>query len=67
MSPTAHDTVKIGLVCALFVLFLVFVFVFSGEPKQNQGRLLVDHKLVQAPSIFYCWPSQGGSSVLVLR
>ena len=31
---------------------------------------LVDHKLVQAthpaPSNFYCWPSQGGSSVLIL-
>ena len=32
-------------VCVLFVLF---VDVLSGEPKQNQGRGLVDHKLVQA-------------------
>ena len=36
-------------------------------------RGLVDNKLVQAPppppappQQFYCWPSQGGSSVLVL-
>ena len=34
------------LVC---VLFLLFVVVLSGEPKQKQGQLLVDHKLVQAP------------------
>ena len=36
-------------VCVLFVLFLLFVVVLSGEPKQNQGRGLVDRKLVQAP------------------
>ena len=49
------------------VLFLLFVFVLSGAPKQNQGRGLVDRKLGQAPpGNFYCWPSQGGSSVLVL-
>ena len=50
----------------LFVLFFLFVVVVFGEPKQKQGRGLVDHKLVQAPprpSNFYCWPSQGGSSV----
>ena len=47
--------------CDVFVLF-----VLSDEPRQNQGRELVDHKLVEAPSNFYCWPSQGGSSVLVL-
>ena len=29
----------------LFVLFLLFVLVLSGEPKQNQGRVLVDRKL----------------------
>ena len=50
-------------VCALFVLFLLFVVVLSGEPKQNQGRGLVDHKLVQAPpppppQQFYLWPSK---------
>ena len=28
---------------------LLFVVVVSGEPKQKQGRGLVDHKLVQAP------------------
>ena len=37
------------LVCVLFVLFLLFVVVLSGEPRQKQGRGLVDHKLVQAP------------------
>ena len=33
----------------LFVLFFLFVVFVSGEPKQKQGRGLVDHKLVQAP------------------
>ena len=47
-------------------LFVLIVVVLSGEPRQKQGRWLVDRKLVQAPSNFYCWPSQGGSSVLVL-
>ena len=37
------------LVCVLFVLFLLFVVVLPGEPRQKQGRGLVDHKLVQAP------------------
>ena len=37
------------LVCVLFVLFLLFIVVLSGEPKQKQGRGLVDRKLVQAP------------------
>ena len=36
-----------------FVLVLqyntVVVFVLSDEPRQNQGRGLVDRKLVQAP------------------
>ena len=31
-------------VCIHFVLFLLFVFFFFGEPKQNQGRGLVDRK-----------------------
>ena len=31
---------------SLFVLFLLFVVVLFGEPKQNQGRGLVDRKLV---------------------
>ena len=37
----------------LFVLFFLFVVVVSGEPKQKQGRGLVDHKLVQAPPVIY--------------
>ena len=44
----------------------IVLIVLSDEPRQNQGRGLVDHKLVKAPSNFYCWQSQGGSSVLVL-
>ena len=36
-------------VCVLFVLFLLLLVVLSGEPKQNQGRGLVDRTLVQAP------------------
>ena len=39
----------------LFVLFLLFVVVLSGEPRQQQGRGLVDRKQVQAsrlPVIF---------------
>ena len=36
-------------VCVLFVLFLLFVIVLSGEPKHNQGRESVDRKLVQIP------------------
>ena len=41
------------LVCVLFVLFLLFVVVLSGESKQKQGRRLVDHKLVQAPPVIF--------------
>ena len=33
----------------LFVSVLLFVVVLSGEPKQNKGRGLVDHKPVQTP------------------
>ena len=40
----------------LFVCFIRYVFllvvVVSGEPKQKQGRGLVDHKLVQALRFF---------------
>ena len=37
-------------VCLCFIRFvLLFVVVLSGEPKQNQGRKLVDRKLDQAP------------------
>ena len=28
---------------------MLFVVVLPGEPRQKQGRGLVDHKLVQAP------------------
>ena len=35
--------------CDAFVLI-----VLSDESRQNQGRGLVDHKLVKAPSNFYC-------------
>ena len=41
--------------CFLFVfysIFLLFVVVLSGEPKQNQGLGLVDRKQVQAPGNF---------------
>ena len=38
-------------VCVLFVLFLLFVVVFFGKPKQKQGRGLVDHILVQVPPV----------------
>ena len=38
-------------------------FVLMWSPTHNK---LVVSKLVEAPSNFYCWPSQGGSSVLVL-
>ena len=37
-------------VCILFVLFLLVKVVLSGEPKQNQGRGLVNRKQVQAPT-----------------
>ena len=38
--------------CLCFMRFVfVFVPVLSGEPKQNQGRGLVDRKPVQAPVI----------------
>ena len=39
-------------VCVSFTLFLLFVFVLSGEPTQNHERGLVDRRLVQAPSNF---------------
>ena len=35
--------------CFIRFVFLVRSCYFSGEPKQKQGRGLVDHKLVQAP------------------
>ena len=43
---------RFAFLFVLIVLFLLFVVVLSSEPKQNQGRELVDRKLVQAPSNF---------------
>ena len=48
------------------VLWCFVLTVLSYEPRQNQGRGLVNHKLVKAPQQFHCWPSLGGSSVLAL-
>ena len=36
--------------CVLFVLFLLFVVVLSGAPKQNQGRGLFDRRLLHPPT-----------------
>ena len=55
---------RFAFVCVLLILFLLFVAVLSDEPKQNQGRGLVDRKLVEGPQLFHCWSSQGGTSVL---
>ena len=33
----------------LIVLVLLYVVVLSGEPEQDQGRGLVDRRLVQSP------------------
>ena len=54
-------------VYVLFVLFMLLIVVLSGEPKQKQGRGLVDRKLVKAPSNFISnRPKAAGSSVVVL-
>ena len=37
-------------------LFIVVCSCFSGEPKQHQGRRLVDHKQVQARNFTACRP-----------
>ena len=50
--------------CVLFV-FLLFVVVLSGEPKQNQGQGLVDRKLVQAPQVVPRWFFWFGSLVIL--
>ena len=50
--PDMNLSPALLLVCVLFVLFLLFIVVLSGEPRQKQGRGLVDHKLVQAPQYF---------------
>ena len=36
-------------VCLFYSFCFVGLVVLSGEPRQNQGRGLVDRKLVQAP------------------
>ena len=41
------------LVCVLYVFFLLFVVVLSGEPRQNQGRGLVDHKSSSSPPVIF--------------
>ena len=42
-------SIQLPALLFVYVLFLLFVDVLSGEPRQNLGRGLVDHKLVQAP------------------
>ena len=37
--------------CLCYIRFVVVCCCFSGEPNENQGRGLVGHKLVQAPSV----------------
>ena len=53
--------------------YWVGLLLLHGPPmlvdKTNVGSAIYNHanlKLVQAPSNFYCWPSQGGFFVLVL-
>ena len=45
--PAARFAFCLWFVC--FFLVLLFIVVLAGEPKQNQGRGLVDRKLVLAP------------------
>ena len=48
LSPPAlqYQLPALLFVCVLFGLFLLFIVVLSGEQKQNQGRGLVDRKLL---------------------
>ena len=46
--PAARFAFCLWFVC--FFLVLLFIVVLAGEPKQNQGRGLVDRKLVLAPT-----------------
>ena len=48
--PAARFAFRLFYSVFLFFLFVVVVF---GEPRQKQGRGLVDHKLVQAPPVFF--------------
>ena len=54
------------VILVLCMFFVVHVIVLSDGPGRNQGRVLIDRRQVKSPQYFYCWPSQGGSSVLVL-
>ena len=49
---TTCPSIQLPALLFVCVLFLLFVDVLSGEPKQNYVRGLVDRKLVQAPSNF---------------
>ena len=46
-------------VCVLFVLILLFIVIFLVKPRQNQGRWLVDGKLVQAPQVMLLLAAPG--------
>ena len=46
------DVERFNLICGLFLVLwgaAFVVIVLSDEPRQNQGRGLVDRKLVKAP------------------
>ena len=44
-----NPAARLLFVCYFFPFVFVVRSCFSGEPKQSFGRVLVDHKLVQAP------------------
>ena len=51
--PFNASCLRFFFVFFLFVFYsfcLLFIVVLFGETKQNQGRGLVDHKLVQSPT-----------------
>ena len=51
----------------LFAKFDFYVPSSVGQEHRNQTlRGLVDRNLAEDPQLCYCWPSQGGSSVLVV-
>ena len=47
LSALQYQLPALPFVYVLFLLFLLFVAVLSDESKQNQGRGLVNRKLVQ--------------------
>ena len=51
---------------AFCLCFIHFVFVLSAEPKQNQGRGLVDRKLFKPSSNFIAGRPKAASLFLVL-